>query len=233
VGRAWWFAALIVVPAVLAGLGLLWPAPQIADDLRVRSEAALDGAGLGSVDVSVSGRDVRLDAVPAGAEQAALAAAGGVTGIREIVVGSAAVPPAPPGTAPTGALPTTPDDVARLSAEARQALIDRVGGIVAAAPIVFPADSAELAGPAADTVRRVAELLVAEPAARVDVDGYVADTPGTPEAAQQLSDRRAAVVADQLVAAGVDRGRITATGRGAARPLATTAASRRVEISIP
>lgn len=232
-GRALWFAALVAVPAALAGLALLWPSPQIADDLRVRIEAALREANLGTVLVSVSGRDARLDAVPAGAERAALDVVGGVAGIREAVVGSAAPPPAPQGTAPTGALPTTPEDGTRLTGQQRQALVDRVGGVVAAAPIVFPPDSADLAGPPADTVRRVGELLAAEPAARVDVDGYVADTPGTPEAAQQLSDRRAAVVTDRLVAAGVDRSRITATGRGATRPLATMAVSRRVEISIP
>jgi outer membrane protein OmpA-like peptidoglycan-associated protein len=233
VGRAWWFGALVVVPAVLAGVALLWPAPQIADDLRARAEAALQGAGLSGVLVSVSGRDARLDAVPPGAERAALDAVAGVTGMREVVVESAAAPPVPQGTAPTGALPTTPDDVTRQSTQARQALVDQIGGLVTAAPIVFPPDSAELAGPPAETVRRVAALLVAEPAAHVAVDGYVADTPGTPEEAQQLSDRRAAVVADQLVAAGVDRSRITATGHGATKPLATTAASRRVEISIP
>jgi outer membrane protein OmpA-like peptidoglycan-associated protein len=233
VGRAWWFAALIAVPAALAGLALLWPAPQIADDLRARAETALHDAGLSGVLISVSGRDARLDAVPPGAERAALDAVGGVTGMREVVVESAAAPPVPQGTAPTGPLPTTPEDVTRLSTQARQALVDQISGLVGAAPIVFPPDSAELAGPPADTVRRVAALLAAEPAARVAVDGYVADTPGTPEAAQQLSDRRAAVVVDQLVAGGVDRGRITAAGHGATKPLATVAASRRVEISIP
>ncbi len=49
--------------------------------------------------------------------------------------------------------------------------------------------------------------------------------------AQRLSERRAQVVVDALVAAGVRRERLVAVGRGATDPLATPALSRRVEIS--
>jgi outer membrane protein OmpA-like peptidoglycan-associated protein len=64
------------------------------------------------------------------------------------------------------------------------------------------------------------------------VEGHVADTPGGPDVAQRLSDQRAAVVAEALVAAGVPAERITMRGVGAMRPLATPEESRRVEITI-
>ena len=62
--------------------------------------------------------------------------------------------------------------------------------------------------------------------------GYAADAPGPASVAQRLSEQRASVVADALVAEGVDRARIVALGRGAADPLGSPAASRRVEISL-
>jgi outer membrane protein OmpA-like peptidoglycan-associated protein len=107
-----------------------------------------------------------------------------------------------------------------------------VAHVLATQPIRFTPDSSMLAGPAAETVRRVAELLVAGPPVPVVVEGHVADTPGGPDAVQRLSDRRAAVVAEALVAAGVPAERITARGVGATRPLATPEESRRVEITV-
>lgn len=231
----WWCAALILVPAVLAGVSLLWPGPQLADDLRNRAAGALSGAGLGSVTVSVAGRDARLDTVPRGSEQAAAAAVAGVNGIRDVQIGTAAAPPepGPRGTVPTAALPDSPDGPGKLSTLARQVLTGRIAAAVAAEPITFAPDSAELTGPAAATVMHIALLLMGEPAAMVAVDGYVADTPGPAATAQELSDQRAATVTAALVEAGVERSRVTATGRGDTRPLNTPAASRRVEISVP
>lgn len=231
----WWFAAMVLVPAALAGVALLWPGPQLADDLRDRAASTLSAAGLGSVAVTIAGRDARLDAVPRGSELAAAAAVAGVTGIRDVQIGTATAPPLPGahGTAPTAAVPAVPDAPGKLSAMARQVLTGRIAAAVAAAPITFDPDSAELTVPAAATVMQIALLLVGEPDATVAVDGYVADTPGPAETAQRLSESRAAAVTAALVEAGVERSRITATGRGDTRPLSTPAASRRVEISIP
>lgn len=140
-----------------------------------------------------------------------------------------ATPPVPPPVvipaAPVVAADPTP-------AEQPDPTPARVAEVLAAQPIRFTADSAELAGPAAATVQRVAELLVAGRAVPVLVEGHVADTPGGPEAVQQLSDRRAAVVAEALVTAGVPAERITTRGLGATKPLATAEDSRRVEITI-
>jgi outer membrane protein OmpA-like peptidoglycan-associated protein len=100
----------------------------------------------------------------------------------------------------------------------------------AAGAVTFAADRAELAGPSAATVARVAALLGDGRGPRVTVTGHAADTPGPAEVAQRLSERRAQVVADALVAAGVRRERLVVAGRGSAEPLATPELSRRVEI---
>ncbi|MEJ3653805.1 OmpA family protein [Actinomycetes bacterium KLBMP 9759] len=229
-----WVLALLVVPAVLAYLSQSWPGPQLENTLRADTEAALSDHGLGPVVVSVDGRDVRLDNIPIGAGRSAAEVAAAVPGVRAVRIGTSEVTEiSPQGTAPTAAVPTAaPPPSAVLSPTAATLLTAAIGEAVTAAPITFAPDSDELTGDPAATVRRVAELLVAEPAARIAVDGFVADTPGSPETAVDLSQRRAAVVADTLVAGGVDRARITATGRGAANQLDSAAASRRVEISV-
>ncbi|MBW0089845.1 OmpA family protein [Pseudonocardia sp. KRD-184] len=128
--------------------------------------------------------------------------------------------------APTGQVPT-----AQVPTAQEAPVADRVAALVAASPVTFPANSAELPGAAAETVRAVAAVLAPSDAA-VRLTGHVADTPGSPEGAQGLSERRAAAVAQALVAGGVDPARITAVGLGATAPLDTLAASRRVEFEI-
>ena len=87
-----------------------------------------------------------------------------------------------------------------------------------AGAITFAADQAELVGPSAAAVARVAQLLGDGAGPRVTVTGFAADTPGPADVAQRLSERRAQVVVDALVAAGVSRERLVAVGRGAAAP---------------
>lgn len=215
---ALWCAALLGVPAALTGVAVLWPGPGLADDLRLLTEAVLDDAGLAGVGALVSGRDIRLVDVPTGAEAPALAVVAAVDGVRVVEVA---------GVAPAQPVPT--------AAPEPSGSVEDVGGSLAAVlnatPVTFAADSALLDGASADAVARVAALLVAA-GGPVTVEGHVADTPGMPEVAQRLSEQRAAVVVDALAAAGVARERITAVGRGATEPLATRAASRRVDIEI-
>jgi outer membrane protein OmpA-like peptidoglycan-associated protein len=155
---AGWWGALLLVPLALAGVGLLWPAPEATGP-------------------------------PAGYVAPVLAPV-----------------------APSAPQVATAADLA------------------AAGKVTFAADSAQLTGPSALTVGRVAHILGSGSGAAVVITGYAADTPGPPAVAQRLSEQRASVVADALVSAGVDRARITTGGRGAADPLGTPAASRRVEI---
>ena len=136
--------------------------------------------------------------------------------------------PAPQATGPL-AVPTAP---VLSPLQPSQPRATTAAALAAAGTITFAADRAELSGPSALTVQRVAQVLDAEPAIGVVLTGYAADAPGPAAVAQQLSEQRASVVADALVAAGVDRARMVAVGRGAADPLASPAVSRRVEISL-
>ncbi|OLT11520.1 hypothetical protein BJF78_05050 [Pseudonocardia sp. CNS-139] len=224
--RGWWVAALFAVPTVLAGVALGWPGPQLADGLRARSAAALDAAGLPDVHVALDGRDARLGNVPAGAEGSAVSAVGGVGGVRTVELLAPAVPPR--GTAPTATGPTAPAEPGVPTPAERERL---AAALAALGPVLFAPDSAELTASAHRTVARAAALLVAVPGVPVLVEGHVASTPDATEAGVRLAERRAAAVADELAAAGVDPGRVTARGRGAEVPRATAALSRRAEIS--
>lgn len=163
--------------------------------------------------------------------------------VQAVAAASAPLAPTPEPGAEAVAVPVTaepaaarPDDeVSVPTAQAPTAdalpVAEQAAALVAASPVRFAPDSAVLEGPAVDTVRALAALLAPAEVAVV-LEGHVADTPGSPESAQILSERRAAAVADALVAGGVDRARITTVGRGATEPLESRAASRRVEFEI-
>jgi outer membrane protein OmpA-like peptidoglycan-associated protein len=140
----------------------------------------------------------------------------------EVRVAAPAPVPAPTGARPTPVTTTTPVAPDR----------ERLAATLAARPIVFAADSAELDAAGAATAQELGELLAAAPDLPVLVEGHAADTPGGVEAGQRLSERRAEVVAAALTAAGVGAERVRGHGRGAELPLATVELSRRVEISI-
>lgn len=142
------------------------------------------------------------------------------------VASPAVAAPMVAGTAPTAAVPTAP------APDHGQRAAGELASILAGTPITFAADRPELSTQDAGTVARVAAVLRDTPTAAVRVLGYCADTPGSIDVTQRLSEQRAAAVADALVAAGVERPRLTTVGRGAADPLATPAASRRVEIQV-
>ncbi len=86
-------------------------------------------------------------------------------------------------------------------------------------------------------VDNIPRELAGRPAAEVVVTGHT-DRVGTVEANDALSEKRAALIRDTLIANGVPRSRIVAVGRGEREPLITTAdevdepRNRRVEIKI-
>jgi outer membrane protein OmpA-like peptidoglycan-associated protein len=238
-----WLAAVVTVPALLAGVALAWVGPGIADDLRERSGVALAAAGFSGVEVRVSGRDVVLADVPAGAATAVSETVAGVTGVRTVEVPAGEVLPepqtragapddgSPTGSAPTAAGPTDPAETGPTEDGLRR-LEAGIVAVLAEHPLTFPADSAELTGPAAAAVPALAALLREVPAVRIELEGHAADTPGPPRIAQALSEERAAVVARALTEAGIDPTRLVTRGAGDSRPLDTLAASRRVEVAV-
>jgi len=159
-------------------------------------------------------------APPAGSPTAAPAAAPGPAP-------GAAPGPAPgpaPGAVPPGA-PGAPVDTA--------ALQSRIDAIVAAEPVTFLPNRAELTDSGAQGLERVAEVLADAPSARVVVTGYAAPAGASPTPdPQQLSDQRAALVAEELAQAGVAADRIQTRGASDTNPRPDLATSRRAEISV-
>jgi OOP family OmpA-OmpF porin len=109
-----------------------------------------------------------------------------------------------------------------------------VDGLVAASPIQFAPDSAEIE-PASDAVLAgIADALGSVPTVPVEVVGHTDDV-GPEEDNLTLSEDRAEAVVARLVELGVDAGRLSSRGEGEAQPIASNdtdegkAANRRIE----
>ena len=79
--------------------------------------------------------------------------------------------------------------------------------------LLFRTDEAELADTTGGRLHELATTLASMPAIRVQLDGF-ADERGDADYNQQLSEQRVNFIRDQLVAAGVDATRISATAHG-------------------
>jgi outer membrane protein OmpA-like peptidoglycan-associated protein len=103
--------------------------------------------------------------------------------------------------------------------------------------LLFTTDSASLRPDLTRDIQAVGQNLLRYPNSRIEVVGH-ADNSGTAAYNQDLSQRRAVAVANNLRAAGVPSGRISAFGRGEDQPIASNltpqgrALNRRVEIII-
>lgn len=103
--------------------------------------------------------------------------------------------------------------------------------------VLFAVDSANLRPDLARDIQTVASSLIRYPNSRIEVVGHT-DNTGSAAYNQDLSQRRAASVADVLRQNGVPGARISAYGRGEDAPIATNltpegqAQNRRVEIII-
>ncbi len=97
--------------------------------------------------------------------------------------------------------------------------------------VFFTERSAALEPAAVDVIARAASVAKAEPGRGVLVRGYT-DSAGSKPDDVKLSQQRARVVADGLVADGVGASRITQQGRGQTGN-DPGVESRRVEISLP
>jgi outer membrane protein OmpA-like peptidoglycan-associated protein len=101
----------------------------------------------------------------------------------------------------------------------------------------FETGSANLTAESKATVDAITTILKAFPTAKATLDGYT-DNQGNARANQRLSESRARAVADSMIAAGIEAGRLTAIGHGANDPKADNASeegraqNRRIELTI-
>lgn len=109
------------------------------------------------------------------------------------------------------------------------------GMVVTIGDVLFATDRAELNANGMATVKKLAEIMTQNPDRTVMVEGFT-DSTGSAAHNKDLSERRAASVAQALVGLGVPRERVATRGYGEAFPVASndTAANRqlnrRVEI---
>lgn len=112
----------------------------------------------------------------------------------------------------------------------RFAVLSRTGAIY------FRSASARLDNQSRPLLAEVVGVVSKCPGLKVEVSGYT-DSDGSPASNKLLSERRAQAVADAIVAAGIARTQITATGYGEERPVAANdtpknkALNRRIEFS--
>ena len=109
------------------------------------------------------------------------------------------------------------------------------GMVVTIGDVLFATDQASLTPDGVSTIRKLADVMVQNPNRTVLVEGFT-DSTGSHAHNQQLSERRAASVANALTGMGIDRSRVAMRGYGEAYPVAdnNSAANRqlnrRVEI---
>jgi outer membrane protein OmpA-like peptidoglycan-associated protein len=101
--------------------------------------------------------------------------------------------------------------------------------------VLFDFDRATIRPDAAPILEPLLEMLQADPAMRIDIEGHT-DWIGSDAYNQGLSERRARAVVNWLVSRGIARERISAVGRGEAEPVAANETAsgrqlnRRVEV---
>ena len=103
--------------------------------------------------------------------------------------------------------------------------------------VTFESDSATLAVASNEQLGKLAAVLKAYPTVVIAVEGHT-DNTGDPASNKKLSEDRAAAVKDAIVGMDVPAERVTSTGWGAEKPIASNDTeegklkNRRVEISI-
>ncbi|MFZ5606122.1 MAG: OmpA family protein [Pseudomonadota bacterium] len=114
---------------------------------------------------------------------------------------------------------------------------DARGEVFILAGDAFASGQAKLTSKAAASLKALGLYLAALPGGPVQVVGYT-DSQGDPAANRRLSEQRAQQVRAALVAAGLERARVTAQGRGEEDPVADNrtaagrAKNRRVEVVV-
>jgi outer membrane protein OmpA-like peptidoglycan-associated protein len=235
----------IALGGILAILAVLiaarWEGPRIEHGLTVRAQMLLVERGVSGVQVRFDGRDAVL-AGPGVSDQV-VALVAGQPGVRRVRVDqsvqrTAAVLQPAPG-APSSPSATPSPGVERGSEKEPASRVARqIVELLGPDGLRFDPDSADLAAGRQAVLDRIAALLGANPTVRLQVSGYADVPPPAGGTALELSQRRAAAVADYLIAHGVAATVLTVAGYGDTRPVADNgtaegrAANRRVEITV-
>lgn len=238
---------LIIVGTVLAVLLLLFivgstgtdeaaEADENRTDLTAIVQPALTRAGYGDIVVTSDGRTVTLSGELA-TRTDVIAADAVVKSIAEVafVVNNLSY---------TGQLeedlPSAGDDdqaatvLGSSVTNASLLLQSRFAGVAARDPITFQTGSPDLTPESSTTIGRIAQLMVDNPATRIEIGGHT-DSDGEPEENEILSLARAEAVKAALIGAGVEEERMVAVGYGDSLPVATNetgegkAQNRRIE----
>ncbi len=151
-------------------------------------------------------------------------------------VAPATVPAVAPAVAPSTALRTADSGAAELSAFLADAKQAAPRNFVLRG-VNFDPSTANLKPASLAALDDLARVLVAAPQARAEVQGHT-DSSGNAETNRALSAKRANAVLERLVAQGVARERLVATGLGATTPIAPNdtiegrGINRRIELAI-
>jgi outer membrane protein OmpA-like peptidoglycan-associated protein len=198
----------------------------VDDDLASDARVALASDHLSGVEASSRWANLTLTG-PATAQAAALSAvhrmphSGSVHTVTYDCVGA-------------GCSPAHPGGGSGLSPAAAQ---EKINAVLGSTGITFGFGGATLTPRDLSLLRQVAAILAPAPKISVTVSGYT-DSSGTASVNMPLSRERARAAGTYLAARGVAVSRVTATGLGAADPVASNstsagrAANRRVELTV-
>jgi outer membrane protein W/outer membrane protein OmpA-like peptidoglycan-associated protein len=182
--------------------------------IDMSSDATLDGAKLGTVDLNPMIYGVHVGykfgkPAPAPVEAPPPAPA------------PAAAPPPPPPPAPVDSDGDgVPDSMDKCPGTAAGVKVDSVGcPLEQTLKLLFDFDSAELRPESITELERVVKFMSDVPFAKALIEGHT-DSVGSDDYNMKLSDRRAKAVFDYLSSRGVDPARLKSVGKGETAPIA-------------
>lgn len=209
--------------------------PQVADaGLRILADLKSGEARLSRQRLTVSG-EAADQSIVVGARERLGRLARGYDGKEEIKVAVAAPPPPPPPTPPPA--PAVQPPAPPIVDPKARACQDGLRTAAKEGMINFERAKADLSRDSLPTLNKLAQIARDCPQVRIEIEGHT-DAEGTPERNQRLADRRARAVADYLIRAGVDAGKLAAVGYGETRPVAPNdtpenrARNRRIEFTV-
>jgi outer membrane protein OmpA-like peptidoglycan-associated protein len=232
----------LVVPVVVGVVGLaaisvgqdLPSRHGIEDNLRERSQHALQDAGINGADVRFVGRDGTVTLASSADKDRALSIVRGVNGVRvATVIAGEPVPEATAEPSPTVEPTPSPSPTASPTPTAPP-VQEQLGALPT---VTFENNSATLTPQGQAVVVNIANILKAHPTVKIRIEGHT-DSRGAAAANLKLSQLRALAVLSALKAQGIAADRILAAGFGESRPKvpdtsdANRAINRRVELIV-